>query len=66
MATFKGPVAGVTWTADGQRLTFTSGGGGQTIRHEQTPEYSGANIISTITENVAGSPADAYAVAVAG
>ena len=33
--------ATVTWMADGERLTFTSGGGGQTIRHEQTPEYSG-------------------------
>ena len=26
----------------------------RTIRHEQTPEYSGAKIIYTITENVAG------------
>jgi dipeptidyl aminopeptidase/acylaminoacyl peptidase len=66
VATFEGPVAGLAWTADGQRLTFTSGGGGQTIRHEQTPEYSGAKIIYTATENVAGPPADAYSVAVSG
>ena len=37
-----------------QTLTFTSGGAAETIRHEQTPEYSGAKIIYTITENVAG------------
>ena len=67
VATFAGPAAGLAWTTDGERLTFTSGtGGGQTIRHEQTPEYSGAKIIYTVTENVPGPPADAYSVALSG
>ena len=66
VATFNGPVANVSWLADGERLMFTVGGGGQTIRHEQTPAYSGAKIIYTITENVPGPPPDIYIVPVAG
>jgi dipeptidyl aminopeptidase/acylaminoacyl peptidase len=66
VATFAGPVGALAWTPDGQRLTFTSGGGGQTIRHEQTPEYSGTKIIYTVTQNVAGPPADAYVVPASG
>ena len=46
------PVGGVGWSPDGQSLLFTSGG--QTIRHEQTPQYSGSKIIYTISENVPG------------
>ena len=46
------PVGGVSWSPDGQSLVFTSGG--QTIRHEQTPQYSGSKIIYTISENVPG------------
>jgi dipeptidyl aminopeptidase/acylaminoacyl peptidase len=45
-------IAGLGWSPDGQSLLFTSGA--QTIRHEQTPQYSGAKIIYTISENVAG------------
>ena len=39
VATFTGPVNAVSWMPDGEQLMFTSGGGGQTIRHEQTPAY---------------------------
>ena len=67
VATFAGPIGGLTWTPDGERLTFTSGGGrGQSIRHEQTPEYSGSKIIYTTTENVPGTPADVFVVALKG
>ncbi len=54
-------IAGVSWSPDGASLLFTSGGG--PIRHEQTPPYSGAKIIYTITENT---PGQTYAVPVAG
>jgi len=40
------------WSPDGQSIVFT--GGARTIRHEQTPAYSGSKIIYTITENVPG------------
>jgi dipeptidyl aminopeptidase/acylaminoacyl peptidase len=46
------PISGVSWSPDGQSLLFTGGGG--TIRHEQTPAYSGSKIIYTISENVPG------------
>jgi dipeptidyl aminopeptidase/acylaminoacyl peptidase len=46
------PVGGVTWTPDGQHLIFNAGG--ETIRHEQTPPYSGVKIIYTITERRPG------------
>lgn len=46
------PIGGVGWSPDGQSLVFTYGGG--TIRHEQTPQYSGSKIIYTISENVPG------------
>jgi dipeptidyl aminopeptidase/acylaminoacyl peptidase len=63
VATFDGPVNALSWTGDGQHLTFTSGGTpGQIIRHEQTPPYSGAKIIYTITENVPGTPGQSYIV----
>jgi dipeptidyl aminopeptidase/acylaminoacyl peptidase len=63
VATFNGPVAAVTWAPDGARLTFTSGGGGgQSIRHESSPEYSGAKIVYLTTQNVPGQPADTYLV----
>jgi len=45
-------VSGVAWSPDGGRLVFTLGA--TTIRHEQTPEYSGAKIIYTISERRAG------------
>ena len=67
VTTFTGPAAGLAWSADATRLTFTSGGGrGQSIRHEQTPEYSGNKIIYTVTENVPGAPADLYSVPASG
>lgn len=46
------PISGLSWSPDGQSLVFTSGGG--TIRHEQTPQYSGSKIIYTISQNVPG------------
>ncbi|MBI3490330.1 MAG: S9 family peptidase [Acidobacteria bacterium] len=45
-------IGGVGWSPDGRAIVFTSGG--QTIRHEQTPQYSGSKIIYTISENVLG------------
>jgi dipeptidyl aminopeptidase/acylaminoacyl peptidase len=54
-------IAGVGWSPDGAYVLFTTGGG--PIRHEQTPAYSGAKIIYTITENAQGV---SYAVPVAG
>jgi dipeptidyl aminopeptidase/acylaminoacyl peptidase len=65
VATVTEPIATVSWINDTQ-LALSSGGGGQTIRHEQTPEYSGAKIIYTITERAAGSPADAYVLSTSG
>lgn len=63
VASFAGAVGGLAWSPDGKRLTFTSGGsGGRTIRHEQTPDYSGSKIIYTVNENVPGTPADTYGV----
>ena len=61
VATFDGPVSAVAWAGDAQ-LAFTVGGAGETIRHEQTPEYSGAKIIYTVTERVPGPPPDSYVV----
>src|SRR5207253_1090042 len=43
-------IAAVSWSPDGQSLVFTAGT--QTIRHDQTPAYSGSKIIYTINENV--------------
>ena len=45
-------IGGVGWSPDGAYVVFTAGAG--TIRHEQTPQYSGSKIIYTITENVPG------------
>jgi dipeptidyl aminopeptidase/acylaminoacyl peptidase len=46
------PIAGLAWSPDGQSLVFTSGA--STIRHEQTPAYSGSKIIYTVNENLPG------------
>jgi dipeptidyl aminopeptidase/acylaminoacyl peptidase len=54
-------VGGVVWSPDGARLAFTAGS--KTIRHEQTPEYSGAKIIYTITERT---PAQTFIVPATG
>src|SRR5581483_10491507 len=45
-------INGVNWTPDGKNLLFTAGA--ETIRHEQTPDYSGAKIIYTISERRGG------------
>jgi dipeptidyl aminopeptidase/acylaminoacyl peptidase len=54
-------IGAVGWSPDGGYLLFTSGGG--SIRHEQTPPYSGTKIIYTITENV---PGQTYSVPASG
>src|SRR5262245_9106960 len=54
-------IGGISWSPDGAYVLFTAGGG--PIRHEQTPGYSGAKIIYTVTENRQGS---AFAVPAAG
>ncbi len=45
-------VGGLGWSPDGASLVFTSGA--RTIRHEQTPAYSGTKVVYTINENVPG------------
>jgi dipeptidyl aminopeptidase/acylaminoacyl peptidase len=45
-------IAAVGWSPDGEHLVYTAGA--HTIRHEQTPPYSGAKIIYTVSENVPG------------
>ena len=63
VASIDGAVAGLAWTPDGQRLTFTTGGGrGQQIFHDVTPDYSGAKILYRSTENAQGAPADNWVV----
>ena len=54
-------ISGVNWTPDGSHLLFTAGA--ETIRHEQTPEYSGSKIIYTISERV---PGDSFLVSASG
>ncbi|HZP48097.1 MAG TPA: prolyl oligopeptidase family serine peptidase [Vicinamibacterales bacterium] len=55
------PIGAISWTPDGSHLLFNAGA--ETIRHEQTPEYSGAKIIYTISERV---PGESFLVAAAG
>jgi len=45
-------VGGVSWAPDGAHLAYSAGA--DSIRHEQTPDYSGAKIIYTITERTPG------------
>jgi dipeptidyl aminopeptidase/acylaminoacyl peptidase len=45
-------IGGLNWTPDGMSIVFSDNN--RTIRHEQTPAYSGAKIIYTISENVPG------------
>ncbi len=51
---------GLSWSPDGAQLAFTVA---RTIRHDQTPAYSGAKIIYTITERT---PSQAYVVKATG
>lgn len=46
-------IAALGWSPDGKHILYTAGA--KSIRHEQTPEYSGAKIIYTITERAGGS-----------
>jgi dipeptidyl aminopeptidase/acylaminoacyl peptidase len=48
-------IGNVNWSPDGKTLVFSDGA--RTIRHEQTPAYSGSKIIYTISENVQGETA---------
>jgi dipeptidyl aminopeptidase/acylaminoacyl peptidase len=41
-------IGNVSWSPDGALLSYA--GGARSIRHEQTPGYSGAKIIYTVTE----------------
>lgn len=45
-------IGGLGWSPDGQHLVYTAGA--STVRHEQTPAYSGSKIVYTINENVPG------------
>ena len=51
---------GLSWSPDGAQLAFTVA---RTIRHDETPAYSGAKIIYTITERT---PSQAYVVKATG
>ncbi len=45
-------IGGLSWSPDGKAIVFADNN--RSIRHEQTPQYSGSKIIYTITENVPG------------
>ncbi len=53
-------IGGLSWAPDGAHLAFSVT---DSIRHEQTPAYSGVKIIYTITERT---PAQSYVVAASG
>jgi len=65
VATMGAPVSSVSWIDD-TTLALSAGGGGEIIRHEQTPDYSGAKIIYTITERAPGPAAETWTLPVAG
>jgi len=65
VTTLTEPIATVSWVNDTQ-LSLATAAGGETIRHEQTPDYSGAKIIYTITERAAGQPPDTWVLPVSG
>ncbi len=48
-------IGNLSWAPDGKAIVFSDGA--RTIRHEQTPAYSGSKIIYTISENVQGETA---------
>ncbi|MEO8678684.1 MAG: prolyl oligopeptidase family serine peptidase [Vicinamibacterales bacterium] len=54
-------IGGASWSPDGAHLAFAAGA--ESIRHEQTPAYSGAKIIYTITERT---PSQTFVVAATG
>jgi dipeptidyl aminopeptidase/acylaminoacyl peptidase len=45
-------IGNVSWSPDGALVAYSAGS--QSIRHEQTPDYSGVKIIYTITERTPG------------
>jgi dipeptidyl aminopeptidase/acylaminoacyl peptidase len=60
------PIAAVSWIDD-KTLALSSGAGrGETRRHEQTPDYSGAKIIYTITERLPGAPGQTWVLPIGG
>lgn len=59
-------VGSVAWAGDGAYLSFTVGGGVQTIRHEQTPAYSGSKIIYSVTETAPAPPGRSFIVPASG
>jgi dipeptidyl aminopeptidase/acylaminoacyl peptidase len=65
VATMTEPISVASWIDD-QHLQISAGGGGQTIVHNQTPDYSGAKIIYTITERAPGPPADTWVLTIGG
>jgi dipeptidyl aminopeptidase/acylaminoacyl peptidase len=54
-------IGGIAWSPDGAHLGFLAGA--KNIRHEETPDYSGAKIIYTITERT---PSQAFVVSSTG
>jgi dipeptidyl aminopeptidase/acylaminoacyl peptidase len=54
-------ILAVSWSPDAAHLGYSAGA--RSIRHEQTPEYSGAKLIFTITERT---PSQAFVVPAAG
>jgi dipeptidyl aminopeptidase/acylaminoacyl peptidase len=54
-------IGAISWSPDAAHLAFSAGV--KSIRHEQTPEYSGAKIIYTITERT---PSQWYVVSARG
>jgi dipeptidyl aminopeptidase/acylaminoacyl peptidase len=52
LATDDRSIANPAWSPDGERLSYAAGAGA--IRHEQTPYYSGAKIVYTVTERTPG------------
>lgn len=61
VATDAHSLGSVSWSPDGTHLAYSAGA--RAIRHEQTPDYSGAKIIYTVTERT---PAQAYVVSARG
>ncbi len=66
VATADGAVTALWWAGDGGSLAWTVGGGGQMIRHDQAPPYSGAKIIYTTMEVAPGPPGRSYVVPASG
>ena len=66
VATVPEQVQTVSWITDTQLALSTGGGRGETLRHEQTPEYSGSKIIYTVTQRTPGAPAGTWVLPISG